>query len=193
MQSFAPTRRPSAIREARSPTSPFGAASGSSTLDLKRPEAVKKALGLVETADALIEGNRPGVMERLGLGPAECARRNPRLVYGRVTGWGQDGPLAQAAGHDLNYVALSGALSLAARPDAAPIPPPTVIGDGGGALGLAFGLMSAVFAAGRSGKGCVIDCSIVDVVASSQRHRARGARLRAHGCGLEHVPRLALL
>ncbi|MGB3579604.1 MAG: CoA transferase, partial [Roseiarcus sp.] len=86
------------------------------TLDLKRPELVEKALGLVETADALIEGNRPGVMERLGLGPAECARRNPRLVYGRVTGWGQDGPLAQAAGHDLNYLALSGALSLAARP-----------------------------------------------------------------------------
>src|SRR5271154_4589111 len=128
------------------------------TLDLKRPEAVEKALGLVETADALIEGNRPGVMERLGLGPADCARRNPRLVYGRITGWGQDGPLAQAAAHDLNYVALSGALSLAVRPGAAPIPPPPVIGDGRGALGLAFGLMSAVFAAGR-GKGCVIDCS----------------------------------
>ena len=149
------------------------------TLDLKRPEAVKKALGLVETADALIEGNRPGVMERLGLGPAECARRNPRLVYGRVTGWGQDGPLAQAAGHDLNYVALSGALSLAARPDAAPIPPPTVIGDGGGALGLAFGLMSAVFAAGRSGKGCIIDCSIIDVVASLS-----GIALAARASGL---------
>jgi alpha-methylacyl-CoA racemase len=136
------------------------------SLDLKRPEAVAEALTLIETADALIEGNRPGVMERLGLGPADCARRNPRLVYGRVTGWGQDGPLAQAAGHDLNYVALSGALSLAARPGGAPIPPPTVLGDGGGALGLAFGLMSAVFAASRTGKGCVIDCSIVDVVAS---------------------------
>ena len=153
-------------------------------LDLKRPEAVAEALTLIETADALIEGNRPGVMERLGLGPADCARRNPRLVYGRMTGWGQDGPLAQAAAHDLNYVALSGALSLAVRPGAAPVPPPTVIGDGGGALGLAFGLMSAVFAAGRSGKGCVIDCSIIDVVASLERHRARGARLRTASTGL---------
>ena len=135
-------------------------------LDLKRPEAVEQAFGLVETADALIEGNRPGVMERLGLGPADCARRNPRLVYGRMTGWGQDGPLSQAAGHDLNYLALSGVLSLAARRGAAPIPPPTVLGDGGGALGLAFGIMSAVFAASRTGKGSVIDCSIVDVVAS---------------------------
>jgi alpha-methylacyl-CoA racemase len=148
-------------------------------LDLKRPEAVEKALGLVETADALIEGNRPGVMERLGLGPADCAARNPRLVYGRMTGWGQDGPLAQAAGHDLNYLALSGALSLAARPGVAPIAPPTVLGDGGGALGLAFGLMSAVFAAGRSGKGCVIDCSIVDVVASLS-----GIALAARASGL---------
>ena len=105
-------------------------------------------------------------MERLGLGPADCARRNPRLVYGRATGWGQDGPLAQAAGHDLNYVALSGALSLTQRPGAAPIAPPTVLGDAGGALGLAFGVMSGVFAAGRTGKGCVIDAAMVDVVAS---------------------------
>jgi len=135
-------------------------------LDLKRAEAIEQALDLVETVDALIEGNRPGVMERLGLGPADCAKRNPRLVYGRMTGWGQDGPLAQAAGHDLNYLALSGVLSLAARPGAAPIPPPTVLGDGGGALGLAFGVMSAVFAASRTGKGCVIDCSIVEVLAN---------------------------
>ena len=135
-------------------------------LDLKRPEAVAEALALVETADALIEGNRPGVMERLGLGPADCAKRNPRLVYGRMTGWGQDGPLAQAAGHDLNYLALSGVLSLAARDGQAPIAPPTVLGDGGGALGLAFGVVAAVFAASRTGKGCVIDCSILDVAAS---------------------------
>ena len=135
-------------------------------LNLKRPEAVAEALALVEAADALIEGNRPGVMERLGLGPADCAKRNPRLVYGRMTGWGQDGPLAQAAGHDLNYLALSGVLSLAARDGQAPIAPPTVLGDGGGALGLAFGVVAAVFAAGRSGKGCVIDCSILDVAAS---------------------------
>ncbi len=148
-------------------------------LDLKRGEAVEKAFSLIETADALIEGNRPGVMERLGLGPVDCAGRNPRLVYGRMTGWGQDGPLAQAAAHDLNYLALSGALSLAVRPGKAPIPPPTVIGDGGGALGLAFGVMSAVFAAGRSGKGCVIDCSIVDIVAGFS-----GIALSARASGL---------
>ena len=136
------------------------------SLNLKTPEAVAEALALIETADALIEGNRPGVMERLGLGPADCARRNPRLVYGRMTGWGQDGPLAQAAGHDLNYLALSGILSLAARDVQAPTAPPTVLGDGGGALGLAFGIVAAVFGAGRSGKGCVIDCSILDMATS---------------------------
>jgi alpha-methylacyl-CoA racemase len=135
-------------------------------LNLKRPEALEEALALIETADALIEGNRPGVMERLGLGPADCAKRNPRLVYGRMTGWGQDGPLAQVAAHDLNYLALSGVLSLAARDGQPPCVPPTVLGDGGGALGLAFGVVAAVFAAGRSGKGCVIDCSIVDMAAS---------------------------
>jgi alpha-methylacyl-CoA racemase len=135
-------------------------------LNLKRPEAVAEALTLIETADALIEGNRPGVMERFGLGPAECAKRNPRLVYGRMTGWGQDGPLSHAAGHDLNYLALSGVLSIAARDGKAPIPPPTVLGDGAGALGLAFGVVAAVFAASRADKGCVIDCSIVDVAAS---------------------------
>ncbi len=136
------------------------------TFDLKRPDAVEEAMRLIESADALIEGNRPGVMERLGLGPADCARRNPRHVYGRMTGWGQTGPLAQAAAHDLNYVALTGALSLAERPGAAPIVPPTVIGDAGGALGLVFGVMSGVFAAGRTGKGCVVDAAIVDIVAS---------------------------
>src|SRR5262249_5260503 len=100
-------------------------------LDLKRPETVEEALTLIERSDALIEGNRPGVMERLGLGPADCAKRNPRLVYGRMTGWGQDGPLSLVAGHDLNYLALSGILSLAAHDRQAPIPPPTVLGDGG--------------------------------------------------------------
>src|SRR5271168_1110538 len=152
-------------------------------LNLKRPEELEEALTVIETADVLIEGNRPGVMERLGLGPADCAKRNPRLVYGRMTGWGQDGPLAQVAGHDLNYLALSGALSLAVRPGAAPISPPTVLGDGGGALGLAFGVMSAVFGAGRSGKGCVIDCSIVDVVASLS-----GIALTARASGMLDTP-----
>ncbi len=152
-------------------------------LNLKRPEAVEDALALIETTDALIEGNRPGVMERLGLGPAECAKRNPRLVYGRMTGWGQDGPLSQAAAHDLNYLALSGILSLASRDGKAPGVPPTVLGDGGGALGLAFGVVAAVFAAGRSGKGCVIDCSIVDVAAS-----LGGIALAARAGGMLDAP-----
>jgi alpha-methylacyl-CoA racemase len=121
-------------------------------LNLKRPEELEEALTLIETADALIEGNRPGVMERLGIGPAECAKRNPRLVYGRMTGWGQNGPLARVAGHDLNYLALSGILSLAGRDGQPPGVPPTVLGDGGGALGLAFGVVAAVFAASRGGK-----------------------------------------
>jgi alpha-methylacyl-CoA racemase len=153
------------------------------TLDLKLPTAAAEALALVEKADALIEGNRPGVMERLGLGPAECAKRNPRLVYGRMTGWGQDGPLAQAAGHDLNYLALSGILSLAARPEEAPIAPPTVLGDAGGALGLAFGIVSAVVLASRTGKGCVVDCSIVDVVAA-----LGGLALWARASGILDAP-----
>lgn len=135
-------------------------------LDLKRAEAVEEALTLIEGADALIEGNRPGVMERLGLGPSECARRNPRLVYGRMTGWGQEGPLAQAAGHDLNYVALTGMLSLIERPGAAPIVPPTVLGDAGGALGLAFGIVSGVLSARATGKGSIVDAAILDMVAS---------------------------
>ena len=134
-------------------------------LDLKDPQHVRQALDLVARSDALIEGNRPGVMERLGLGPAQCAARNPRLVYGRMTGWGQDGPLAQAAGHDLNYVALSGFLGLGAREGQKPMAPPTLLGDAGGALGLAFGIVSAVLHARISGKGSVVDAAIVDVVA----------------------------
>ena len=153
-------------------------------LDLKRSGAVEEAMLLIETTDALIEGNRPGVMERLGLGPADCAKRNPRLVYGRMTGWGQDGPLAQAAGHDLNYLALTGALSLTERPGAAPIAPPTVFGDAGGALGLAFGIMSAVFAAGRTGTGCVVDAAIIDIVGALS-----GIALWARSAGMLDGPR----
>jgi alpha-methylacyl-CoA racemase len=134
-------------------------------LDLKQADAVASAMALVTAADALIEGNRPGVMERLGLGPADCAVRNPRLVYGRMTGWGQSGPLAQAAGHDLNYVALTGLLSLSARRGERPIVPPTVVGDAAGALGLAFGMACALFDARRSGRGRVVDGAIVDVLA----------------------------
>jgi len=135
------------------------------TLDLKAEDGVIAALDLIADADVLIEGNRPGVMERLRLGPAECAVRNPRLVYGRMTGWGQSAPLAQAAGHDLNYIALTGLLSLSARSGTTPIVPPTVLGDAAGALGLCFGLVSAVLDARSTGRGRVVDAAIVDVVA----------------------------
>ncbi|WP_321931721.1 CaiB/BaiF CoA transferase family protein [Paraburkholderia guartelaensis] len=135
------------------------------TLDLKQEAGVAAAMARIAGADALIEGNRPGVMERLGLGPAACAARNPRLIYGRMTGWGQHGPLAQAAGHDLNYVALTGLLSLSARDSAPPIVPPTVVGDASGALGLAFGIVCAILDARTSGCGRVVDAAIVDVLA----------------------------
>ena len=134
-------------------------------MDLKQEASRLEALALVAQADALIEGNRPGVMERLGLGPAECARVNPRIVYGRITGWGQNGPLAQAAGHDLNYVALTGLLALSAHRDERPVVPPTVVGDASGALGLAFGMVSAVLASRTTGQGAVVDAAIVDIVA----------------------------
>jgi alpha-methylacyl-CoA racemase len=135
-------------------------------IDLKSPAGLARAMDLVAQADALIEGNRPGVMERLGLGPQDCAARNARLVYGRMTGWGQSGPLAQAAGHDLNYVALTGLLSLAARGGGqAPIVPPTVMGDASGALGLAFGIVCALLDARTNGRGRVVDAAIVDIVA----------------------------
>lgn len=135
------------------------------TVDLKSSIGKQRALDLIAQADAVIEGFRPGVMERLGLGPAECALRNSRLVYGRMTGWGQDGPLAQAAGHDLNYVALTGLLSLSARSGQAPIIPPTVLGDATGALGMAFGIVCALLDARASGRGRVVDAAIVDIVA----------------------------
>lgn len=134
-------------------------------IDLKQAGGVSQAMALVATADALIEGNRPGVMERLGLGPADCAAKNPKLVYGRMTGWGQTGPLAMAAGHDLNYVALTGLLSLSGRAGERPIVPPTIVGDAGGALGLAFGIACALLEARASGQGRVVDAAIVDVLA----------------------------
>ena len=134
-------------------------------LDLKNAADLARALDLVTGADALIEGNRPGVMERLGLGPGPCRARNPKLVYGRMTGWGQTGPLAHAAGHDLNYVALTGLLSLSARPGERPIIPPTVAGDGVGALGLAYGIVCGVLQARLSGQGTVVDAAITDLTA----------------------------
>ena len=132
-------------------------------LNVKRPEARDLVLELVQGADALVEGFRPGVTERLGLGPAECLARNPRLVYGRMTGWGQDGPLAQAAGHDLNYIALTGALHAIGRAGQPPSPPLNILGDyAGGSLYLAIGLLSAMLEVNTSGKGQVIDAAIVD-------------------------------
>jgi alpha-methylacyl-CoA racemase len=132
-------------------------------LDLKRPEAATTLLRMCSRADALIEGFRPGVMERLGLGPEECLAANPRLVYGRMTGWGQDGPLAQRAGHDINYAALSGVLGLLGRAEERPAPPLNIVADmGGGGLLLAFGLVCALLEAARSGRGQVVDAGMVE-------------------------------
>ena len=136
-------------------------------VDLKNPEGVEVVLRLIETADALIEGFRPGVMERLGLGPDECFARNPKLVFGRMTGWGQEGPYAMAAGHDINYIALAGALEPIGRQGEAPVPPLNLVGDfGGGGMLLAFGVVCAVVEAQRSGKGQVVDAAMVDGAAS---------------------------
>lgn len=136
-------------------------------LDLKSAEGVETALKLGEKADGLIEGFRPGVMERLGLGPDVALERNPKLVYGRMTGWGQTGPLAHAAGHDLNYIALTGALGAMGRKGERPYPPLNLIGDyGGGALYLAFGLCAAILHARETGEGQVIDCAMTDGAAS---------------------------
>lgn len=136
-------------------------------LDLKDANDVGVALALIEKADVLIEGFRPGVMERLGLGPDEALKRNPKLIYGRMTGWGQTGPLAEAAGHDLNYIAISGALHAMGRRNDAPAPPLNLVGDyGGGALYLAMGVCAALYDAQRSGKGQVIDAAITDGAAS---------------------------
>lgn len=135
-------------------------------LDLKSAAAVALALSLVERADALIEGFRPGTMERLGLGPEACWKVNPRLVYGRITGWGQAGPLAQAAGHDLNYVALSGALDAIGRAGQAPAPPLNLVGDYGGAAYLCIGMLAALLNAQRSGQGQVVDAAMVDAATS---------------------------
>jgi alpha-methylacyl-CoA racemase len=136
-------------------------------VDLKRAEGRACAMDLIGRADAVIEGFRPGVMERLGLGPDPCLRHNPRLVYGRVTGWGQDGPLAQAAGHDLNYIALAGALSAIGREGGPPVIPLNLIGDyGAGGMMLAFGVVCALLEARRSGQGQVVDAAMMDGTAT---------------------------
>jgi alpha-methylacyl-CoA racemase len=133
------------------------------TLDLKDPASIEVVARLAETADGLIEGFRPGVAERLGLGPDVLLKRNPALVYGRMTGWGQDGPLSNAAGHDLNYISINGCLAALGQDGKPPMPPLNLIGDyGGGGMMLAFGFVSALLAARQSGHGRVIDCSMAE-------------------------------
>jgi alpha-methylacyl-CoA racemase len=158
-------------------------------LDLKSPLARALLLDLVGKADALVEGFRPGVMERLGLGPEVCHDRNPKLVYGRVTGWGQAGPLAQAAGHDLNYVALSGMLHAMGDADRPPAPPLNLVGDfGGGGMMLAFGVVCAMLEARTSGRGQVVDAAMTDgaalLGAMTYGLRAHGAWSAARGANL---------
>lgn len=132
-------------------------------IDLRKPEGVEAVLALVEKVDALQEGFRPGVMEKLGLGPDACLARNPRLVYGRMTGWGQEGPMARVAGHDINYISLSGALHTFGRRGEKPIAPLNMVGDfGGGGMLLAFGIVCALLESQKSGKGQVIDAAMID-------------------------------
>lgn len=136
-------------------------------VDLKSPAGVETVLKLVDQADVLIEGFRPGVMERLGLGPDVCAKRNPKLVYGRMTGWGQEGPLASAAGHDINYISLTGALHTIGRKGEAPVPPLNLVGDfGGGTMYLIMGVLAALVERQSSGKGQVVDTAMTDGSAS---------------------------
>jgi alpha-methylacyl-CoA racemase len=158
-------------------------------VDLKHPEGVDVVLRLCEHADALYEGYRPGVAERLGVGPDDCLARNPALVYGRMTGWGQDGPLARAAGHDINYIALSGALHAIGRADSGPVPPLNLVGDfGGGGMVLAFGLVSGILAARSTGTGQVVDASMVEgsaaLMAMFYGMRGKGVYSNQRGAGL---------
>ncbi|MGO4327864.1 CaiB/BaiF CoA transferase family protein [Cupriavidus sp. 2TAF22] len=170
-------------------------------LDLKDPQAVAIVLDLAEKADALIEGFRPGVTERLGLGPADCLARNPRLVYGRVTGWGQTGPLAHTAGHDINYISLTGALNAIGGRGQAPAIPPAYLGDfAGGAMFLVTGVLAALIEAGKSGQGQVVDAAIVDgtaalgtvfygMTAAGQWQQARGTNVLDSGAHYYNVYR----
>ncbi|HUY66116.1 MAG TPA: CaiB/BaiF CoA-transferase family protein [Acidimicrobiales bacterium] len=136
-------------------------------MDLKNPDAVSLLLQLVERADGLMEGFRPGVAERLGVGPDACLDRNPKLVYGRMTGWGQEGPLAQSAGHDIDYIAVAGALEPVGRSGQRPVPPLNLVGDfGGGGMLLAYGMLAAIISAQRTGTGQVVDAAMVDGAAS---------------------------
>jgi len=155
-------------------------------VDLKEAKSIEFVLDLIAGADALIEGFRPGVMERLGLGPEKCLDRNPRLIYGRMTGWGQSGPLSQAAGHDMNYIALTGALNNIGRRGQPPTTPMNIVGDyGGGSLYLALGILSALFERQQSGKGQVVDAAIIDGVNSllvSQYGLSAAGLVKERGC-----------
>lgn len=158
-------------------------------VDLKSPAGIETVMRLIEGADVLFEGFRPGVTERLGLGPDQCLERNERLVYGRMTGWGQDGPMAQAAGHDINYIGLAGALHAMGRAGEKPVPPLNLVGDfGGGGMLLAYGLVCALLEVSKSGKGQVVDAAMIDgtsalmamfysMSASGRFHLERGTNL----------------
>ncbi|TVS16545.1 MAG: CoA transferase [Gammaproteobacteria bacterium] len=155
------------VKNGRRPRDVLARNRKSLAVDLKHPDGVETVLRLCEGADALFEGFRPGVTERLGIGPEDCMGRNPKLVYGRMTGWGQDGPMAQAAGHDINYIGLSGALHAIGRAGERPVPPLNLVGDfGGGGMLLAYGLVCGLLEAQRSGKGQVVDAAMVDGAAS---------------------------
>lgn len=155
--------RQSARPDSPAPTDPLARSRQSIALDLKHPRGVEILLRLADQADALFEGFRPGVAERLGFGPDVCLQRNPKLVYGRITGWGQDGPLARAAGHDINYIALSGALHAIGTAGGKPVPPLNLVGDfGGGGMLLAFGMVCALLETQRTGRGQVVDAAMVD-------------------------------
>ncbi len=157
--------RPGQAADAAGPVSLRGRSS--IVLDLKRPEATEALLRLIETADVVIEPYRPGVAERLGIGPDHCRQRNPRLIYARMTGWGQDGPWAHTAGHDINYIAITGALHGIGRAEGGPIPPMNLLGDfGGGTMFVLVGILAALWERERSGVGQVIDAAIVDGTAA---------------------------
>lgn len=159
--------RASANPNSPRPRDPLLRSRRSIALNLKNPQGVTTVLDLIARADALIEGFRPGVMERVGLGPEICLVRNPRLVFGRMTGWGQQGPLAHAAGHDISYIALTGALNLIGEPGGKPVPPLNLVADfGGGGMLLAVGLLSALLRTRSTGKGEVIDVSMIDGAAA---------------------------
>lgn len=155
-------------------------------LDLKDPAAVDFVLDLVSRSDVLIEGFRPGVAERLGLGPEACLEKNARLIYGRITGWGQNGPLANAVGHDINYIALTGALHAIGRAGQAPAVPINLVGDfGGGTMYLVMGILAALYETKSSGKGQVVDAAMIDGVASlmTQGHGTFAAGMMSHESG----------